>query len=276
MQVGQAGIILLLIYSARPLTPQEAAIQAALLLLGAVFQTLLSVAGWPVQRLGPERDAVAAVFQELVSYARNPTSQDAALPASADMTTARQTLAARSRDTSPASEGLRVLLDEAERIRLQLVALDGLRARAAEANDDPYLPGKIDQVREAAGEALAGLADSLRLNRVALGVDESLARIEQAGHDIGQVDTRDQRAESGRSRSIYRGPGPFRSPGRAIAGGHWNWSRRAALAMRRPFGPRRLCLQASACAMFSPFSRLILHCVPLHFAMPSGSPWLWS
>lgn len=67
--VGMAGIVLLLVFAGQPLTPAGAVNAAALVMAGAVFQTMLAVAAWPVQPLGPQRMALAAVLRQLAASA---------------------------------------------------------------------------------------------------------------------------------------------------------------------------------------------------------------
>src|SRR4029077_34102 len=67
--LGVISLVILLIYSAQPLTTDQALISSALALGGGLLQTALSVALWPVQRYEPERRALADLFIELARAA---------------------------------------------------------------------------------------------------------------------------------------------------------------------------------------------------------------
>ena len=104
-----------------------AAGQALLVLGGAALQTLLAVAPWPVRRSSPERAALAALLRGLGAYMRAPSGPDKPPPASAETTAAISALTGIGSDHSAVGEALRTLLDEAERLRLELMALERAR-----------------------------------------------------------------------------------------------------------------------------------------------------
>ncbi|MDE2050570.1 MAG: FUSC family protein, partial [Gammaproteobacteria bacterium] len=62
-RVGMAAMILLVITAAHPASGPWAALQsAALIACGGLLLTLFSIAAWPLQRYGPEREALAGVY----------------------------------------------------------------------------------------------------------------------------------------------------------------------------------------------------------------------
>lgn len=109
-QIGLTSIILLLVFAARPLPPDRAAIEAMLIFGGGAFQTVLSVAAWPVRRFGPQRDALAAVFWQLAAYTRSSTSvetasgPESAPPVTGEITNAATTLGAMGNSHSATAE----------------------------------------------------------------------------------------------------------------------------------------------------------------------------
>lgn len=129
--VAQNSVLALVIFSAYAFTPAEAAVQATLLFFGGLFQMLLLVGVWPLQRFSKERAAVAAVYRYLAGYARKLPTQNLAPPDVALFQKAQAVLS----DPQPFSHRNERayywnLYAEAERIREQLakVAAQGIPA----------------------------------------------------------------------------------------------------------------------------------------------------
>jgi uncharacterized membrane protein YccC len=161
-RVGMVAMMLLVIATDLPAPTLVAALQlTAAVAAGGLLLTLLSVAAWPLQRYGPERAALSAVYRGLAALARRPQSDSGAAPALTEaMTTLQHTLLGTHRAHGPVMDSFGVLLELAERIRLELIALSG---------GDPPTP--IDRlVRGEAATALDAVAQSI-----------------SAGHDSGQA-----------------------------------------------------------------------------------------
>lgn len=124
-RVGMAAMILLVITAAHPAGSPSGALQsAALIACGGLLLTLFSIAAWPLQRYGPEREALAAVYRELAALARQRNVDSGAAPAlSAGMTALQHTLLGPHRARASIMDSFGVLLELAERIRLELTAL---------------------------------------------------------------------------------------------------------------------------------------------------------
>ena len=147
-RVGMAAMILLVITAAHPADGVWAALQsAALIACGGLLLTLFSIAAWPLQRYGPERGALAAVYRGLAALARQRNVETGAAPAlSEGMTGLQHTLLGPHRARGPVMDSFGVLLELAERIRLELTALTSsdcgetigrlVRDRAATLLDD--------------------------------------------------------------------------------------------------------------------------------------------
>ena len=147
-RVGMAAMILLVITAAHPARdPWSAAQSAALIACGGLLLTLFSIAAWPLQRYGPEREALAAVYRGLGALARQRHIDSAAAPAlSEGMTALQHTLLGRHRSRGQVMDSFGVLLELAERIRLELTALASgapgertselIRGEAADLLDD--------------------------------------------------------------------------------------------------------------------------------------------
>jgi uncharacterized membrane protein YccC len=153
-RVGMTSMLLLVITAATPLGLHDALIGAGLIFSGGLLLALFSIAAWPLQRYRPERLVLAQVFRGLATYARHSSSQqDTDAPALTDaMTTLQHTLLGRHHAGGRAMEAFRVLLDLAERIRLELTAMSEL----ARAN-----PAIHEMFRADAARVLAATADAL-------------------------------------------------------------------------------------------------------------------
>ena len=151
-RVGMTSMLLLVITAATPL-PVGQAIGASLLIFGGgILLTLFSIAAWPLQRYRPERHALAEVYRGLAILAAQPPGHGSEAPALSEaMTNLQQTLLGRFHARGRAMEAFRVLLDIAERIRLELITMQ-------ELGWDGSLPRMI---RADAARVLRGVARAL-------------------------------------------------------------------------------------------------------------------
>ena len=150
-RVGMTSMILLVITAASPLPWRQALAAAALILAGGLLQALLSIAAWPLQRYRPERMALATVYRDLAALAREPLAETDAPPASDALTSLQHTLLGPHQAHGRAMEAFRVLLELAERIRLELMAL---------TEPHPDTPGQ-DMLRTRSADVLAAVAAAL-------------------------------------------------------------------------------------------------------------------
>jgi uncharacterized membrane protein YccC len=151
-RVGMTSMILLVITASTPTTLGAALGGAALIFAGGLLLAAFSLAAWPLQRYWPERQALANVYAGLATLARQPVHDDAEMPALTEaMTTLQHTLLGRHRAHGRAMEAFGVLLELAERIRLELTAMGELHADA----------GVHTMFRADAARVLAAIADAL-------------------------------------------------------------------------------------------------------------------
>ena len=152
-RVGMTSMILLVVTAATPMPTVATAIgSAALIFAGGMLLAMFSVAAWPLQRYRPERLALAEVFRGLAELARQQAHDEADVPALTEaMTTLQHTLLGRHHARGRAMEAFGVLLELAERIRLELTALAELRA-------NPTLHAIF---RHDAARVMAAIADAL-------------------------------------------------------------------------------------------------------------------
>ncbi|MET0331296.1 MAG: FUSC family protein [Dyella sp.] len=151
-RVGMTSMILLAVTAATPATLADALIGSGLIFGGGLLLTSLSLAAWPLQRYRPERQALATVYRGLATLARQQAYDDADVPALSEaLTILQQTLLGRHHARGRAMEAFAVLLELAERIRLELVAMSELRAS----------PGIHPMFRDDAARVLTAIAEAL-------------------------------------------------------------------------------------------------------------------
>jgi len=127
--LGAVSLVVLVVYGAFPMSPEKAAFSGLLAFAGGVLQTLLAVAFWPLRRYAPERRALGELYRELARAAASPVRATEAPPASAQSTQAHNALATLEGDQSIEAERYRLLLSQAERMRLSVMTLTRWRAR---------------------------------------------------------------------------------------------------------------------------------------------------
>ncbi|GLQ96088.1 FUSC family protein [Dyella mobilis] len=126
-RVGMTSMILLVVTAASPAGLHEALVGAALIFSGGLLLALFSVAAWPLLRYRPERYALATVYRGLATLANERAQDEGDVPALTDaMTTLQQTLLGKHHARGRAMEAFAVLLELAERIRLELVAMSNM------------------------------------------------------------------------------------------------------------------------------------------------------
>ncbi len=151
-RVGMTSMILLVITASAPTSLGHALGGAALIFAGGLLLTAFSLAAWPLQRYWPERSELAKVYAGLAALARQQAHDDAEVPALTEaMTSLQQTLLGRDRAHGRAMEAFGVLLELAERIRLELTAM-------AELHANPTIHAMF---RGDAARVLAAIAEAL-------------------------------------------------------------------------------------------------------------------
>lgn len=159
--LGVISTVMLVVYGGQLLTAKQALDSAWLALTGALLQTALSVALWPVQRYEPEKRVLAALFAALAQASRTPAAAAQSPQATAESLQAQNVLAGLSDGGQLEGLRYRALLTQAERIRLGLTTLTRLRGRLARERASHSAVGAIDQYLENAAKLLDSLAQSL-------------------------------------------------------------------------------------------------------------------
>jgi len=156
--LGIMSLVTLVVFAAKPLPPESAALSGLLALGGGLLQTALALAFWPIRRYVPERRALAAFYAELARAAVAPPDVRQAPPASAQSTQAQASLAS---DYSIEGERYRMLLSQAERTRLGLFALGRLRVRIARDTPDSAESALLERYLEIAARVLQSIGNAL-------------------------------------------------------------------------------------------------------------------
>ncbi len=140
MVIGIQSVLALIILTHFALDPLHALLQALLMLVGALFQTLLAIIPFPRRYTTPERAALSSVYQKLADYTIDSVKEQNRRDIRSSLLNAYTTLG----DTnvrSPQGKMFIALFEEAERIRLLIIALTRLclicAAFAARARDAP-------------------------------------------------------------------------------------------------------------------------------------------
>jgi hypothetical protein len=166
--------VAVLIASAVPLSPADAALRAVLVLAGGLWQGALVVSSWALSLGSAERTAMAASYATLSSYAAD-LAAGGREPPMADTLPGTKAL----RDPNPlmrsaARQSLVDLMEESERIRTTLAVVRGTGPAGAEADgggpdrehpDDHPDPGPGDAGRAvlaASAGVLGEIAEALR------------------------------------------------------------------------------------------------------------------
>jgi uncharacterized membrane protein YccC len=146
--------VALLIASALPLGPGPAAVRAGLVLAGGLWQCLLVVSSWMVNRGSAERTALAASYRALGGYAGDVAAGRHSPPAPAQLTGSYVLGDPNPLMRTAARQDMQDLAEEAERIRATLTALS-----VGRPGDDPgsVRRGVLAGTAQALSELAAGL-----------------------------------------------------------------------------------------------------------------------
>ena len=149
--IGVVSLVTLVVFAAQTLPPGKAALMGALAIAGGLLQTALALSLWPVRRYEPERRAIGNLYAEL-SVAATASNQTAH---------AHTWLISGRQDHSIQRERYRLLLSQAERIQLCLLALGRLRIRIEREAEGLPQSSVLARVLELSSALLGSIAHSL-------------------------------------------------------------------------------------------------------------------
>ncbi|MBS0570220.1 MAG: FUSC family protein [Proteobacteria bacterium] len=182
-RLGLISMILLVVTSADPRTPAEAAGPALLIFAGGVLLMLFAIAAWPWQRYRPERTALAQTCRQLAASARRHDDPAQAPPVTQALTDVENLLHGRDRARGVAMDAFRVLAELIERIRLELLALGN-----ASANVDATKRATIERLREYAARSLDAISAALDAGAPALTANAALEGFDAALDSLDQAE----------------------------------------------------------------------------------------
>ena len=155
--IGVHGVMALIVFGRAPRSVAESVTMGLLVLAGGLTQTGIQVVVRVPIGLRPQRRATAEVFRSLASGYGDRTGAWSASTARA-IDTATLTLRPAALIVRRDAEALRGMVDEARRIRLELVTIEGLSRRLP---DSPTTRDAVDELRHLVDRLLRGLADAL-------------------------------------------------------------------------------------------------------------------
>jgi uncharacterized membrane protein YccC len=186
--LGAISLVTLVVYMAVP-QPFGRAVNAGLLAFsGGLLQTLLSVAFWPLRRYAAERRILSDLYTELALVAAVPIQATQSPPASAQITAAQTALSALTRDHSVEAERYRLLLSQAERLRLSMMLLGRLRIRFEREDTGNGATGALDRYFEICSRILNSIGDALRTGQAVTADAEDLLELETPAEQMRAAD----------------------------------------------------------------------------------------
>ncbi|MCU1656547.1 MAG: hypothetical protein JWO57_1203 [Pseudonocardiales bacterium] len=180
-QVGIAATAAALVLGHQAQRPAAAVHVGLLVLAGGAIQIVLAIAAWPLRRHLPERRALGGLYRKLADLARQPPGTDVGPPLGETLADVRQMLYGLGHDHGPSVEAYRVLLDEAERIRRQLLVLGGYVERLAREDAGPATAA-VRSVLEDTATVLDEVAAALVEGRQVR--EDVLAPVRARTHDV--------------------------------------------------------------------------------------------
>lgn len=147
--------VALLVGSALPLRPADAAVRAGLVLAGGLWQCLLVISSWTLSPGGAERSALAATYSALASYAGRVAAGQLGPPDPGQLPAGYVLADPNPLLRSAARQHMLDLVDEAVRIRTTLTALSV--AAAAQGPEAVAVRGLLGGAARALSELAAEL-----------------------------------------------------------------------------------------------------------------------
>jgi uncharacterized membrane protein YccC len=156
-RAGMISMILLMVLGAEPRAAAQALPTALLIIAGGVLQTVFAILAWPLQRYRPERMAMAAALRALANEAGEDVGHDNPIALPPSLNDLQEMLFGAGRARGRAVEAFQVLAEQAERVRVESLALADLQS----ASRSPSLRDALQAIRRGAAEVLVTLADAL-------------------------------------------------------------------------------------------------------------------
>ncbi len=165
--LGLNTLVALIVFAARgAMSPKGAFYGALLVLAGGLLQTGFALLFWPVRRYQPQREAIGKVYLDLSREVEPHSDVLLSGPLNAPSAQVQDTLSALGRDHTVEGERYRLLLDQADRIRMSVFVLDRLRrellhAQRKENRDADDGAASVDQLLHLTSKMLSAVGQSL-------------------------------------------------------------------------------------------------------------------
>ena len=174
----------LLLASSVPTDAAQSLVRGALVLVGGLVAIGLVLALWRAHVHFPERVAIAKLYRALAAWvdgSEHPEDRGPILLALAGAREALDASEGRLAVPSPEGEAFRILVDEADRAYVELVAARGARRRI-EAMGSGVAERAFGLGRTAAAEALVAVADALEAGRWRADTDSIRSDLDESVH----------------------------------------------------------------------------------------------
>jgi uncharacterized membrane protein YccC len=192
--LGVISLVTLVVYAASPQSLDRAIFSGLFAMLGGLFQTMLALAFWPLRRYGPERRALAELYLKLADAADKPFEASLSPPASAESTAAQNALRTLDQVHSVESERFRLLLSQAERIRLSLLMLARLRTRIGREHTGGMATGLLTRFLQTSSKILAIVGESLEEGEPAQSVPDCQQELTAVSEALRTLDAAESEA----------------------------------------------------------------------------------
>ncbi len=218
--VGIQGVMAIIIFGRAPQTIHQAIVLALLVLAGGTVQTLVQmVARLPVG-LRPQRQSVAEVYRQLSELARSDGGGHSR-PVAESIDRALATMRSSTLYGRSDAQALRGLIDEARRMRLEFIAVEGLAGYLEGGREVQEMAETLRLQCRQAMLAIAQVLDPKTVNpgllngstsQGWLGLDEALASI----HDALRATEQDQNLEGPLTRHVTALAGQLRAAAKLV------------------------------------------------------------
>jgi uncharacterized membrane protein YccC len=190
--LGVMSIAMLVIYSGSSQAIDHPLAAGLLAFAGGLIQTALSLVSWPLRRYLPERRALSDLYKALSAAAAKPIQASQSPPASAQSSAAQSALTTLDRDDSSEGVRFRALLNQAERMRVSVVALSRLRIRVERENPSSPEVSILDRYLQACAAILQSIASALLSGVIPSTIAEQLKELDRLGEEIRVVNAKSE------------------------------------------------------------------------------------
>ena len=188
--IGLNAIVGLVVYGRFPASPEAALKIAGLVAAGGLFQVILVVVLRGRPHVGRALDGLSRGYAALANYAADLDLARSSLPLAAaiDAAVVDREFSFGAGVSGASGEACTSLVDEARRIRLELLSLASARAAAQDADEpDAALLASFEQLASRVRDFLDRIVDGLAHAVVPTDLDDTLGAATQAAENVGRA-----------------------------------------------------------------------------------------